>query len=267
MPNAALYFCKKAWEASFCSGEVAQFGARIERRTECSEGIKISQWTLRVSCWIFWDQLLHALDQLLIHGSKKKDEVSNEPYPIPNLEAVNIRWSYMIIYYIMIIQEICKHILWFLCPTFHIQPHFDYLFGCRHPWVPEPGNIRVYCRVRPMTEAELGASQKWQRNWETHHETCPFVQSYWFLSEVDPKGCVIDIIKTNWLFWMVLEAIFWGSDENELQNTSSGQEVDVQDQIKVGKIAYHLSNEKNLRCLGYIGDSTARLCENYNKPV
>lgn len=35
MPNAALYFCKNLRrEASFCSGEVAQFGARIERRTE-----------------------------------------------------------------------------------------------------------------------------------------------------------------------------------------------------------------------------------------
>ena len=37
------------------------------------------------------------------------------------------------------------------------------------------------------------------------------------------------------------------------------------DEMMIGKP--HLSNEKNLRCIGYIGNYTTRLCGDYNKPL
>ena len=37
--------------------------------------------------------------------------------------------------------------------------------------------------------------------------------------------------------------------------------------FKVCREKRHMSNEKNLRCLGYIGDYTSRLCGDYKEPL
>ena len=38
-------------------------------------------------------------------------------------------------------------------------------------------------------------------------------------------------------------------------------------QFRVYHLSYLLSNEKNLRCLGYIGDYTTQLYRDYNEPL